>query len=261
MQYIIGDIHGCFETLSNLIARIKASDTNPSFVFIGDYVDRGLRSKEVIEFLLNLEKQHSCVFLRGNHDDVVNWIIYEEANTPPSEWVAGPPTLSKVVDWWCYNGFITTLESYGVELKDGDLFDIIGLKFREQIPEEHKEFFSRCKMFWENETHFACHAFLPPTMELPRSLKFLRTENYYDMLWGRFKSVNNTLDTSIKINWDKIGVFGHTPVQCYGAETAIKYDKLRLIDTGVCFGNYLTAYIVELDDFILESTVSSDIRG
>ncbi len=48
--YIIGDIHGCFTTLIRLIDRLPK---NSKIAFVGDMVDRGLQSKEVVEFIKN----------------------------------------------------------------------------------------------------------------------------------------------------------------------------------------------------------------
>ena len=48
MQYIIGDIHGCADTLQKLLAKVRAADEDAKFVFVGDYIDRGLKSKEVV---------------------------------------------------------------------------------------------------------------------------------------------------------------------------------------------------------------------
>lgn len=64
----IGDIHGNAKALNTLICALEphADDT---LVFLGDYVDRGSQSREVIEILLALKKKCKCHFIRGNHED------------------------------------------------------------------------------------------------------------------------------------------------------------------------------------------------
>ncbi|MCI5210536.1 MAG: serine/threonine protein phosphatase, partial [Candidatus Electrothrix sp. ATG2] len=64
---IIGDIHGCLNSLHNLLKLIeKKADT---FVFLGDYIDRGSESKKVIECILEFKKKHrNVITLLGNHE-------------------------------------------------------------------------------------------------------------------------------------------------------------------------------------------------
>jgi serine/threonine protein phosphatase 1 len=63
---IVGDIHGHPAPLRSLLDQIDGLvDT---IVFLGDYVDRGHDSAQVIDILLEAAKSHSCVFLEGNHD-------------------------------------------------------------------------------------------------------------------------------------------------------------------------------------------------
>lgn len=72
---IFGDIHGCYDPLKEYF------DKNPfnekyNYIFCGDYLDRGLQNKEVLEFLISLKDKKNCVFLEGNHD---KWLrIYSQ---------------------------------------------------------------------------------------------------------------------------------------------------------------------------------------
>lgn len=58
----IGDIHGEIEKLNSLLDKIKPKKDD-TLVFLGDYIDRGKNSKEVIEKLLELSKKTHCIFL------------------------------------------------------------------------------------------------------------------------------------------------------------------------------------------------------
>ena len=66
--YVIADIHGELKKLKHIISKILIIDQNPKLVFLGDYVDRGPHSAQVIDFLLDLSKSIEYVFLVGNHD-------------------------------------------------------------------------------------------------------------------------------------------------------------------------------------------------
>ena len=65
VTYVIGDIHGCLRPLKRLLAMI-APQPGDEVIFIGDYIDRGPQSREVVEYLLTLKSR--CVFLMGNHE-------------------------------------------------------------------------------------------------------------------------------------------------------------------------------------------------
>lgn len=69
----IGDIHGCFHTLKNLLAKVNYASATDILVFVGDYIDRGPFSCEVVEFIKHLQHQvgkDKCVCLRGNHEQM-----------------------------------------------------------------------------------------------------------------------------------------------------------------------------------------------
>lgn len=78
--YIFGDIHGNLEDLhffSDNIWRLGMSLTAGNFLFLGDYVDRGMSCLEVTAYLLAMKLQlpHKVFLLRGNHEtrDVNGW--------------------------------------------------------------------------------------------------------------------------------------------------------------------------------------------
>ncbi|HPN13921.1 MAG TPA: metallophosphoesterase, partial [Spirochaetota bacterium] len=73
MYYIIGDIHGHFARLAALFEKLlKLIAVRDTVIFLGDYIDRGPRSYEVIDFLVHLSRRKSfeTVFLKGNHEDL-----------------------------------------------------------------------------------------------------------------------------------------------------------------------------------------------
>jgi serine/threonine protein phosphatase 1 len=270
MHYVIGDIHGCFYTLEKLLDKVQKKDSEAQLIFVGDYIDRGLNSRQVLDLVIELQKQ-GAVCLRGNHDDVVDWIWSGESATNLQEMVSGPLSQATVASWWLHNGFFPTIRNY-FDPKQPVSLDLMMRLFVQSVPQEHKDFLRGLKLFWENETHFACHAYLSPVMELPRTLTFLPESATHDMLWSRFPASHNPtmygglmpaglgLDPE-RCTWDRIGIFGHTPVKNYGAVTPIKHGPIRLIDTGAFMDEYLTAYCCEQDDWLLQATDSRDISS
>lgn len=265
MHYIIGDVHGCFYTLEQLVSTVYKEDPKAQLVFVGDYVDRGLWSNKVIDFMIGLQ-ENGAVCLRGNHDDVIGWILNSQSASDLKEFVRGPVNLLNVASWWLSNGLYSTIQSY-FKPEHGVIGNILD-EFRSIVPKKHKDFLNGLRLYWEIDTHFAGHAFLNPSQELPRKIDFLRL-NYNELLWSRFPT--EYVDTGYGRTpsgisgampvWDKIGVFGHTPVENYGSLEPIRFGNLRLIDTGVFLGRAMTAYCCEQDNFISQSTDPRDIMA
>ncbi|MSP60331.1 MAG: serine/threonine protein phosphatase [Myxococcales bacterium] len=78
----IGDIHGDLEHLERLLAKLPDLDACDTVVFLGDYIDRGPASREVIERVerFRTEFPGRCVTLRGNHEDA--WLDCWEKPNP-----------------------------------------------------------------------------------------------------------------------------------------------------------------------------------
>ncbi|MDR1577704.1 MAG: metallophosphoesterase [Deltaproteobacteria bacterium] len=86
MIWVIGDIHGMIRPLRRIIDSIEkyqaeeAEENDPlsKIIFLGDFIDHGLHSKEVIDLVLDLKYPTVC--LLGNHDDLALRHIYEDPN-------------------------------------------------------------------------------------------------------------------------------------------------------------------------------------
>lgn len=69
--FCIGDIHGCSNTLDDLLVNTIKLKKTDHLVFVGDYIDRGPDSKGVIDIILNLEKkEYKTTCLLGNHEEL-----------------------------------------------------------------------------------------------------------------------------------------------------------------------------------------------
>ncbi len=104
--YAIGDIHGRADHLDRLTARIDADlHRNPVphsiEIYLGDYIDRGPSSREVIDSLIARQRTHSVVCLKGNHESLV------------TDFIKHPEVLAH----WQEFGALTTLMSYGLHPK------------------------------------------------------------------------------------------------------------------------------------------------
>lgn len=169
----IGDVHGCPLSMDALFDRIQPTKDD-TLVFIGDYIDRGPDSKGVIDRLLTLQDEYTCVFLRGNHEELL--LGYLDRGE---------------YDLWAINGGIQTLASYGIHGEGVSL------------PEEHVDFVRSTLLYYETDEFFFVHAGIRPTMTVAENLA---ENDPMVFLWerGHLKASHTP--------WEKTVVCGHTPV-------------------------------------------------
>ena len=185
MLYAIGDVHGCIRTLDALLDTLAADaggglGPEDTLVFVGDYIDRGPDSAGVLDRALELEAASraktgpECVFLRGNHDQMM--LDYVDGR--------GDAEL-----WWA-NGGRTTLMSYENR--------------REwSVPTAHIDFLRRTELVAEREGFVFVHAGLDPTRTVVENLEDPDPDVF---LWSR-----DHLQSDLS-RWEKPVVCGHTPV-------------------------------------------------
>ena len=83
---VIGDIHGGLRALHQIMERAHVSEKD-TLIFLGDYVDGWSESPQVIDYLIALGKQQNCIFLKGNHDELLlDWLNGNFENFNESLW-------------------------------------------------------------------------------------------------------------------------------------------------------------------------------
>lgn len=81
--FVIGDIHGGLLALKQVIKKANIVKED-HLIFLGDYVDGWSESPQVIDYLIELQKHQNCVFIRGNHDELL--LNYLKTNDYNQEW-------------------------------------------------------------------------------------------------------------------------------------------------------------------------------
>ncbi|MGD9301639.1 MAG: metallophosphoesterase family protein [Desulfobacterales bacterium] len=172
--FAIGDIHGCYDQLAALMDKIPIDLKKDTLVFVGDYIDRGPQSVEVVDFLIKLKKQTpGIIFLKGNHEDMLE------------KYLDGTDRFTYLL-----NGGQQTLDSY---------LNRSAQSGTHPIPPEHRQFYKSLRLIYETEEYIFVHAGLRPKV----SLEFQDTE---DLLWIRDKFLYSRYD------FGKPVIFGHTPL-------------------------------------------------
>lgn len=202
--FAVGDIHGQAEKLDALLGRLDGLDPTAQLVFLGDSIDRGLHSRQVIDRLVALgKKRPDTIFLLGNHEAAL--LRYDASRSPED--------LRLLRRF----GFQATLDSY--ESAPGDQ----GIDF---MPQEHQDFFRNLHRWHQSGPYVFFHAPLPSDAD-PDAAQGLALESLLS---------NRTLPRQ---GWAESGrtlVFGHVPL-----ETPLVAPGLIGVDTGAGWGRVLTA--------------------
>lgn len=218
--YAIGDLHGRADLLERLHAEIaeELAASPPEralIVYLGDYLDRGFGSAEVLERLLasplpSLEP----VFLKGNHEAMALAFLEDPIGAAA----------------WLEFGGRETLKSYGLE-PPGKLDREALLELREawcrRLPPAHLHFLKGLRLKFEVGDYLFVHAGIDPSRPLSR-------QRERDLLWMREPFL------SAKGPFGKVVVHGHTPVP----EPENLPWRINL-DTGAFLSGRLTALVLE----------------
>lgn len=80
--YALSDIHGHYEQMLDTLSLVDlANNPKSKLVFLGDYIDRGAKGRQVLNHIMTLEKQYpqQVIVLLGNHDKVfIDWLTFQE---------------------------------------------------------------------------------------------------------------------------------------------------------------------------------------
>lgn len=203
---VIGDIHGCYDELVELISTLEEEGEYKKgvdkLVFLGDYIDRGDNSRLVIEFIQNLQKNNDNVIaLMGNHEDML--LGYLDDNDPN----------------WTLNGYVSTMNSYeGFEKQ-----------FKRDV-----QWIRTLPLYHEDEYFIFVHAGIDP-------YKPMKKQNRNTLLWVREPFIYNARPYKKQVIFGHTPTAHLSeewkPVRTYA-------DNID-IDTGCVYGGALTAMILD----------------
>lgn len=174
LTFAIGDTHGCFDKLTELLDQCHrfASGRPSRFIFLGDYIDRGPDSRGVIQTVLDLQTADPghVIALAGNHEDL---FCQTDTSAGMGRWIA--------------NGGGAMLRSYGVTARTG-------------LPPAHIDFLRNRPTSFDDGQRLFVHAGVRPGIPL-------KEQTRDDLLWIREPFLSSNADHG------RLIVHGHTPLK------------------------------------------------
>lgn len=215
--YAIGDIHGRLDLLEQLMSRIEADDdarpaAATTLIFLGDLVDRGPESAQVVDYLLALRKRRGAEhtrFLLGNHEEVFLAALEDE----------------KALRFFARIGGKETILSYGISPEQYAELDYAQLlaALRDRVPTEHVAFLTSFEDLILLGDYAFVHAGIRPGEPLDR-------QRAKDLRWIREEFIGHSGPL------EKIIVHGHTIT-----DTVEEKPHRIGLDTGAYASGRLTA--------------------
>lgn len=223
---VIGDIHGGLRALHQIIERADVSKED-RLIFLGDYVDGWSQSPQVIDFLMDLDQKQNCIFIRGNHDELLlDWL---EGNT-------------KEIDepMWFKHGGKATVDAYS------------------SVPEAKKKthiaFLKSLQNYYlDDQNRLFVHAGFTNMNGV--KYEYFPKLFYWDRtLWETALALNENLDSDGFFYPRRLKLYseiyiGHTPVTRIGEVIPIQKACVWNVDTGAAFSGPLTILDVETKQF------------
>ncbi|MDA8595310.1 metallophosphoesterase [Flavobacteriaceae bacterium] len=228
-KFVIGDIHGAFRALKELIGKVEPRKED-EFIFLGDYTDAWSEAVEVIDFLLEFQQEYSCVFIRGNHDQLL--LDYFEKGRAHEKWLKHGGQSSK--DAYerrpekveSHANFLRSLVNYHID-QENRLYVHGGFTNLKGVDQEWFD-----KLFYWDRTLWELACATP--------LELSKTDPLYPARLNLYKEV----------------YIGHTPTLRLGKDVPIIRHSIFNIDTGGGFNSgKLTAFDVNSKSFIQSTKI------
>jgi serine/threonine protein phosphatase 1 len=220
---VIGDIHGGLIALQQIIKRAHVN-TSDTLIFLGDYVDGWSQSPQVLDFLIELSNVNTCIFIRGNHDELaLHWLQNNHDNP-----------------MWYQHGGESTVMAYAT--------------IPETTRKKHIDFLLSLQNYYiDNQNRLFIHAGFTNLKgvaieHFPRMLYWDRT------LWEMALSLNEKLEKDSVFYPKRFRLYteiyiGHTPVTQINETTPVNKANIWNIDTGAAFKGPLTIMDVDSKEF------------
>jgi serine/threonine protein phosphatase 1 len=220
---VIGDIHGGLKALQQVLQK-AAVTKNDTLIFLGDYVDGWSQSAQVMEYIMELDKQQPCIFIKGNHDAwTEDWLRTGIADKT-----------------WLFHGGQQTVDSYTL--------------FSDEAKQQQLNFFQTMKLYHiDAQNRLFIHAGFT-SMNGP--VKEFHNSNYtWDRtLWEMALTMDKNIKKDSLLFPKRLKLFseiyiGHTPTLFYNVDVPMQGANVWNIDTGAAFTGKLSVMDIDTKQF------------
>lgn len=224
--YVIGDIHGGLKALIQVLERAKISKED-TLIFLGDFVDGWSESPAVLDFLIALEKSHNCIFIKGNHDDLV------------LQWLTGNKVDFNEQLWFQHGGKATALAYEKISTSEKETH----ITFLQSLQNYHID--AQNRLF--------IHAGFTNLKGVEH--EYFKPLFYWDRtLWEMVLALDSKIDSNSSIYPKRLQLYseifiGHTPVTQIGKTNPVHFSGVWNVDTGAAFKGKLTLMDVDSKEF------------
>ena len=220
---VIGDIHGGLRALHQIMERAKVSK-NDTLIFLGDYVDGWSESPQVLDYLIALEKKQHCIFMRGNHDELVyKWLEESKDNR----------------EWYKHGGESTV---------------IAYTKVNAATKQKHIDFLKNLKNYYlDDQNRLFIHAGFTNMNGV--AYEYFPRLFYWDRtLWETALSLDLSISKKSLYYPKRFTLYneiyiGHTPITKINETIPIQKACVWNVDTGAAFKGSLTIMDVDSKEF------------
>ena len=225
-KFVLGDIHGGLKAIHQVLERANVTN-NDTLIFLGDFVDGWSESPAVLDFLIALQKKQPCIFIRGNHDELLlDWLLGNNENIDEK--------------LWFQHGGEATVKSYQ--------------NIDAETKEKHIDFLKSLQDYYlDDENRLFIHAGFTNMKGVEH--EFYKPLFYWDRtLWETALAIDNQLSKDaityplrLKI-YNEIFI-GHTPVTKINQTIPVNKACVWNVDTGAAFKGKLTIMDVDTKEF------------
>jgi serine/threonine protein phosphatase 1 len=188
--------------------------TNDKLIFLGDYVDGWSESAPLMDYLIELNETHNCVFIKGNHDVwCADWLKNEKAN-----------------ETWLIHGGQLTVDSY--------------TNYDTDVKLKHLNFFESMPFYVESDDNLYIHAGFT-SMHGPKEEFHTSNYNWDRTLWEMAMVMDTRIKKGSLAYPKRLAIYneiyiGHTPTTHFGSDKPMQGCNVWNIDTGAAFNGRLS---------------------
>ncbi|MCK6608560.1 MAG: metallophosphoesterase [Flavobacterium sp.] len=225
-KFVLGDVHGGLKAIHQVLEKANVSQKD-ILIFLGDFVDGWSESPAVLDFLIELQKKQPCVFIRGNHDELLlDWLLGNNENIDEK--------------LWFQHGGEATVKSYQ--------------NINSVTKEKHIDFLKSLQDYYlDDENRLFIHAGFTNMKGVEH--EYFKPLFYWDRtLWETALALDNNLSKEAITYPNRLNIYkeiyiGHTPVTKINETIPVNKACVWNVDTGAAFKGKLTIMDVNTKEF------------